>query len=144
MSKDGSDPNYPVSAETIGVNFARSMGIDGTDKTALTKLRALSAAQIVQGASGDQGYETTPILGGKLISETAESTYKAHREPHLPLMLGSNSADTAGTRVRATSKEQLFARYGKGSEQAKAAYDPATARQRQDHARGVHTSGELA
>jgi para-nitrobenzyl esterase len=39
-------------------------------------------------------------------------------------MLGSNSADTAGNRIRATSKEQLFVRFGKWSAQAKAAYDP--------------------
>ena len=124
MTKDGFDPNYPVSAETIGTTFAKSMGVEGTDEAALAKLRALSAAQIVQGAPGDHSYETTPILDGKLVTETAESAYKAHREPHIPLMLGSNSADTAGNRVRATSKEQLFARYGKWSDQAKAAYDP--------------------
>jgi len=39
-------------------------------------------------------------------------------------MLGSNSADTAGNRIRATTKEQLFAHFGKWSAQAKAAYDP--------------------
>jgi hypothetical protein len=32
ISKDGVDPNYPVSAETIGSQFARSTGIDGTDE----------------------------------------------------------------------------------------------------------------
>jgi para-nitrobenzyl esterase len=129
MSKDGVDPNYPVSAETIGTNFARSMGIEGTDQAAMAKLRALSAEQIVGGAPAQPGgtvqsYETTPILDGKLITETAETAYKAHREPRIPLMLGSNSGDTAGNRVRATTKDQLFARFGKWSEQAKAAYDP--------------------
>ncbi|MDE3188105.1 MAG: carboxylesterase family protein [Acidobacteriota bacterium] len=129
MSKDGVDPNYPVSAETIGINFARSMGIEGTDKAALTKLRALSAEQIALGAPAqpgntNQSYETTPILDGKLITETAETAYKAHRQPRIPLMLGSNSGDTAGNRVRATTKEQLFARFGQWSAQAKAAYDP--------------------
>ena len=39
-------------------------------------------------------------------------------------MLGSNSGDTAGNRVKATTKEQLFARFGQWSAQAKAAYDP--------------------
>jgi para-nitrobenzyl esterase len=39
-------------------------------------------------------------------------------------MLGSNSADTAGNRVRATTKEQLFARYERWSAQANEAYDP--------------------
>ncbi len=129
MSKDGVDPNYPVSAETIGINFAKSMGIEGTDHAALAKLRALSAEQVIRGAPAQPGgsvqsYETTPILDGNLITETAETAYKAHREPHIPLMLGSNSADTAGNRVRATNKEQLFARFGQWSAQAKAAYDP--------------------
>jgi para-nitrobenzyl esterase len=129
MSRDGIDPNYPVSAETIGIGFAHSMGIDGTDQAALAKLRALSAEQVLAGAPPQNGetapsYETTPILDGKLVTETAETAYKASRQPRVPLMLGSNSADTAGNRVKATTKEQLFARYVKWSAQAKAAYDP--------------------
>jgi para-nitrobenzyl esterase len=129
MSKDGVDPNYPVSAETIGINFAHSMGIEGTDNAALAKLRVLSAEQVLRGAPAQRGvsvqsYETTPILDGKLVTETAETAYKAQREPRVPLMLGSNSADTAGNRIKATTKEQLFARFGQWSAQAKAAYDP--------------------
>lgn len=128
MSKDGIDPNYPVSAETIGLQFAHSMGIDGKDEAALAKLRALSADQVLHGAPAGSGttdpsYETTPILDGKLITETAETAYKAHHQPNIPIMLGSNSADTAGNRVKATTKEQLFARFGQWSAQAKAAYD---------------------
>lgn len=129
MKKDGVDPNYPVSAETIGINFARSTGIEETDEAAVAKLRALSAEQVLGGAPPQPGgsvpsYETTPILDGRLVTETAETAYKAHREPHVPLMLGSNSADTAGNRIKATTKEQLFARFGKWSAQAQAAYDP--------------------
>jgi para-nitrobenzyl esterase len=129
MSRDGIDPNYPVSAETIGINFAHSMGIEGTDQAALVKLRALSAEQVLGGAPAQpvgslQSYETTPILDGKLVTETAETAYKAGRAPRVPIMLGSNSADTAGVRIRATTKEQLFARFGQWSAQAKAAYDP--------------------
>jgi len=129
MNKDGIDPNYPVSAETIGINFAHSMGIEGTDQAALARLRALSAEEVLRGATAQPGvgvpsYETTPILDGKLVTETAETAYKAHHEPRLPIMLGSNSADTAGNRIKATTKEQLFARFGQWSAQAKAAYDP--------------------
>lgn len=129
MSKDGVNPYYPVSAETIGIEFARSMGIDGTGKAALARLRALSAEQILRGAPAKPGvnrpsYETTPILDGKLITETAETAYKAGRAPHLPIMLGSNSADFAGIRIRATSKKQFFANFGKWNAEAKAAYDP--------------------
>jgi para-nitrobenzyl esterase len=129
MREDGVDPNYPVSAETIGIGFARSMGIEGTDQAALARLRALSAEEVLRGAPAPPegsvpSYETTPILDGKLVTETAETAYKAHRQPRVPLLLGSNSADTAGNRVRATTKEQLFARFGRWSAQAKAAYDP--------------------
>jgi len=129
MREDGVDPNYPVSAETIGMTFARSMGIEGTDQAALASLRALSAEEVLRGAQAPAGantpfIETTPILDGKLVTETAETAYKARRQPRVPLLLGSNSADTAGNRIKATTKEQLFARYGQRSAQAKAAYDP--------------------
>jgi para-nitrobenzyl esterase len=129
MREDGVDPNYPVSAETIGIEFARSMGIEGTDQAAIARLRALSSEEVLRGAPAQPGvrpqsYETTPILDGKLVTETAETAYKAKRQPRVPIMVGSNSADTAGNRIRATSKEQFFARFGQWSAQAKAAYDP--------------------
>jgi para-nitrobenzyl esterase len=137
MREDGVDPHYPVSAETIGTTFARSMGIEGTDAAALAKLRALSADAVLRGAqasaaagappaagSGAPPVETTPILDGTLITETAETAYKAGRQPRVPFMAGSNSADTAGNRIKSTTKEQFFARYGQWSAQAKAAYDP--------------------
>ena len=129
MREDGADPNYPVSAETIGITFARSMGIEGTDDAALASLRSLSAEQVLRGAPAAPGantpqVETTPVLDGRLITETAESAYKAGRQPDVPLLVGSNSADTAGNRVRATTKDELFARFGESSAQARAAYDP--------------------
>jgi para-nitrobenzyl esterase len=130
MREDGVDPNYPVSAETIGIGFARSMGVDGTDEAALARLRALGADDVLRGGAVQPGaanapsYETTPILDGRLITETAETAYKARRQPRVPLLVGSNSADTAGNRIKATTKEELFARYGQSSAEAKAAYDP--------------------
>jgi para-nitrobenzyl esterase len=129
MRTDGIDPNYPVSAETIGINFARSMGIEGVDQPALARLRSLTSDELLHGAMGqpaavEVSYETTPVLDGRLITETAETAYKANRQPHVAVMLGSNSGDTAGNRIKATSKEQLFARFGERSAEARAAYDP--------------------
>jgi para-nitrobenzyl esterase len=129
MREDGVDPNYPVSAETIGIQFARSMGIERSDEAALARLRALSAEEVLRGAPAQAGvnvprYETTPMLDGRLVTETAETAYKARRQPRVPFLAGSNSADTAGNRIRAATKEQLFARFGQWSAQAKAAYDP--------------------
>ena len=105
------------------------MGIEGTDQAALASLRALSAEQVLRGAPAAAGantppIETTPILDGKLITETAETAYKARRQPRVPLLVGSNSADTAGNRIKATTKDEFFARFGQWSAQAKAAYDP--------------------
>src|SRR4029079_1082355 len=120
---DGVDPNYPVSGETIGVNFARSMGIEGTDAAARATCGARSAEQVLQGAAAPAGpngpltSSDAPILDGKLVTETAESAYKAHHQPRVPLLLGSNSADSAGRRINATTKEQLFARFGQWSAQ---------------------------
>ena len=85
------------------MEFARSVGVEGTDQAALAKLRTLSSEEVFRVR---QSYETTPILDGKLIAETAETAYKAKRQPRVPIMLGSNSADSAGNRIRSTTKEQ--------------------------------------
>ena len=129
MREDGVDPIYPVSGETIGITFARSMKIDGADAAAMARLRALSADEVLRGGPAQPGvnapsYETTPLLDGTLVTETAETAYKAGRQPRVPFMAGSNSADTAGNRVKAATKEELWARFGQWSAQAKAAYDP--------------------
>ena len=105
------------------------IGPTGTDQDVLAKLRGLSAEQVLRGAPAQPGanapsYETTPVLDGKLITETAETAYKARRQPKVPFLAGSNSADTAGNRIRAATKDEFFARFGKWSEEAKAAYDP--------------------
>lgn len=126
---DGVDPNYKWSAETIGVNFARAAEIEGTDQAALAKLRGLTAEQVLRGAAAPadanvSNQETTPIREGRLIKETAEEVYKAGRAPRVPVMIGSTSGDTAGRRINAATKEQVFARFGQASAQAKAAYDP--------------------
>jgi para-nitrobenzyl esterase len=128
IREDGVDPNYPVSAETIGVNFARRYGIEGTDSAALARLRALSAAEIVDGGqeSAGRGGPVTysgPILDGQLMVETSQSAYEAGHQAQVPLMIGSNSADFVGF-ISADTKEALFSQFGEGKAQATAAYDP--------------------
>ena len=71
MSKDGVDPGYQVSAETIGIQFAHSLGIEGTDQAALTQTsrpqlpNRLLPARPHNLAAMFQSYETTPILDGE-------------------------------------------------------------------------------
>jgi para-nitrobenzyl esterase len=128
MRADGVDPYYPVSAETIGMNFARRYGIDGDDVAALAKLRALSVAEIVDGGqetAGPGGAVTYsgPILDGRLAVQTAQSAYQAGRQMRVPLMIGSNSADFVGF-ISADTKEALFSQFGDRKAEAIAAYDP--------------------
>lgn len=128
ISKDNSDPYYPVSAETIGINFAKKHGIEGTDAAALAKLRALKVEEIVGGGETDgQGGPRTypgPILDGKLVVETSESAYKAGRQSRVPLIIGNNSAERGRGFVNASTKEELLNMFGSVKDEAIKAYDP--------------------
>ena len=127
---DNTDPLYLVSAETIGVNFAKRHGIEGTDAAALTKLRRLSIEEIVDDGQENDGEKgpriySGPILDGKFVTETSESAYKAGRQAHVPLMIGNNSAEIGGGFVNASnSKDALFELFGELKDEAKTAYDP--------------------
>lgn len=129
IRKENADALYPVSAETIGMAFARKHKIEGTDAAALAKLRSLSVEEIVDGgqesdSSGLRIY-SGPILDGKLVVETAESAYKAGRQARVPLIIGNCSAEIGGAFVTtAPSKEALFTRFGELEGEAKSAFDP--------------------
>jgi hypothetical protein len=56
------DALYPVSAETIGVNFACKHGIEGTDAAALARLRALGVEEIVDGGQETDGRRSTNLF----------------------------------------------------------------------------------
>ncbi|HQS56380.1 MAG: carboxylesterase [Bacteroidetes bacterium 24-39-8] len=126
---ENADKYYPVSAETIGINFAKRYGIEGSDANALANLRALTVAQIVDGGqeTAGQGGPITypgPILDGKLVVETAQSAYEAGRIPNVTLMIGSNSAEVPAGFVNARSKDELFSLFGNMKSDAAAVYDP--------------------
>lgn len=130
ISQENASSYYPVSAQTIGINFARKHGIEGTDAAALAKLRALKVEEIVDegqendGQGGSRIY-SGPILDGKLVVETAESAYKAGRQARVPLIIGNNSAEIGGGFVNtSSSKDELFSLFGDLEDDAKAAYDP--------------------
>ena len=130
ISKDNVDAFYPVSAETIGINFARKHDIEGTGAPALAKLRAMSVEEIVDGGQendGDGGPRTYsgPILDGRLVVETAESAYSGGRQESVPLIIGNCSAEIGGAFVsNSNSKQALFAQFGEFEDLARTAYDP--------------------
>jgi len=130
INRDNVDALYPVSAETIGVNFARKHGIEGTDEIALAKLRALSVEEIVDGGQENDGeggarIYSGPILDGQFVVETAESAYKAGRQAKIPLIIGNCSGEVSGAFISLSdTKEALFAQFGELQDEAKAVYDP--------------------
>jgi para-nitrobenzyl esterase len=129
INKENADRYYPVSAEMIGVNFAKKHGIEGTDAAALAKLRGLSVEEIIDGGQetdGPGGAPTYPgpIVDGKLVVETAQSAYNAGRVPKVSLMIGSNSAEIEAGFINANSKEELLSLFGSMQAEAKAVYDP--------------------
>jgi len=129
LSAENADRHYPVSAETIGVYFAQKHGIEGTDKDALSKLRALSFEDIVDGGletdpARNRPIYSGPILDGEFVTETAESAYKAGRQSKVPLLIGSNTAEVPAGFVNAESKVALWQQFGPFSAEAMAAYDP--------------------
>ncbi|SEK96911.1 para-nitrobenzyl esterase [Maribacter orientalis] len=130
IREENADSFYTVSAETIGINFAKKHGIEGTDAAALAKLRALSVEEIVDGGQETNGVGgpriySGPILDGTLVVETAESAYNAGRQAKIPLIIGSNSAEIGGPFVSTSkTKEELFSLFGDFIEEVKTAYDP--------------------
>jgi para-nitrobenzyl esterase len=130
ISRENASQYYPVSAETIGINFARKHGIEGTDAAALAKLRALKVEEIVDGGQESDGQGgpriySGPILDGKLVVESSSGVYKSGSQARVPLMIGNNSAEIGGPFVNASaSKEELFSLFGQLKDEAKAAYDP--------------------
>jgi para-nitrobenzyl esterase len=119
-----SKPGLP-SLEEIGINFAKSNGIDGTDAAALAKLRALSAEQVTNGlnmASGSGNPPTYggPALDGKIVTGPPQQAYEAGTEARAPLIIGTNSADIGFSRGKTV--DEVFAPFGARKAQAMAAY----------------------
>ncbi|MBA4258910.1 MAG: carboxylesterase [Chitinophaga sp.] len=130
IRKENIDSFYSVSAESIGINFARKHAITTTDDIALLKLRKLSVEEIVDGGQETDGQNgpriySGPIIDGKLVVETAESAYQKGRHLKIPLIIGNCSAEIGGPFVsNSKTKEELFTLFGEFKSEAKAAFDP--------------------
>jgi len=119
------EPGAMPSAETAGVAFAKSVGVDGDDAAALAALRKLPAEQVTAGLNmATMGTPTYagPMIDGKVVVETPDQAYSAGRGAKIPLMIGANSADIGFPRGR--TMEELLAPFGADREKAQKAYDP--------------------
>ncbi len=88
-------------AETLGAAFAARKGIAGSGPGTLAQLRALSAAQVVDGlnliqmfAPGPHNF-SSPFVDGK-IAVDAPAAYALGGFAHVPVMVGATSGDIGG------------------------------------------------
>lgn len=117
------------SLETIGVNFAKANGIEGTDDAALAALRALPGEKIVAGLSMASLMQPAgavtyggPAMDGRLVTEDPQTAYEAHHNAQVPLIIGATSADIGFHAAKTV--EDAVAPFGKSKAKALAAYDP--------------------
>lgn len=124
---DKASPAGQPSAESVGVAFAKSMGIDGTGPEALAALRALPAEKIIGGLNmasmGQQmGIYGGPIQDGVIVKQTPQQALESGNYNKVPLMIGANGADIGFPRWH--TLEETWAAFGANADQAKAFYDP--------------------
>jgi para-nitrobenzyl esterase len=122
---DRTSPAGTPSGESVGIKFAKSVGIEGEDAAALAALRKLPADAVVAGLNmagmGNPTYGG-PMIDGKVVTESPSEAYAAGRGAKIPVMIGANSADIGFPQGK--SLDDLFATFGADKDKAKAAYDP--------------------
>lgn len=124
---DKPSPAGLASLEDVGVAFAKSVGIDGTDDAALTTLRALPTEKVVAGlnmASMGQQSKTYggPIIDGKIVVETPQAALLSGHYWRMPVMIGANSADIGFPHWK--TLDETWAAFGSDASEAAGIYDP--------------------
>ena len=98
-----SDERRIADVEKIGVDFARSKGIDPASPDALKRLRALSAEDVTDGLSLTELFQPkagprtfgSPAVDGRVIVDLG-AAYAAKQSAGVPMMIGATSADSGG------------------------------------------------
>lgn len=119
--------NGKPSAESDGINFAKSKGIDATGSAALEALRKIPAEQVVDGLNMASMFQAAttypgPMIDGKLIIETPQQAFLAGHQMKIPTMIGANSMDIGFSFAK--SIEELMTPFGAAKDEAAAAYNP--------------------
>ncbi|MEJ5368200.1 MAG: carboxylesterase family protein [Bryobacteraceae bacterium] len=112
------------SAESVGIAFAKKMGIEGEDAKALEALRALPAEKIVDGlnmATMNTPTYSGPMLDGKIVVESVEDAFLGGRQAKVPFIAGANNMDIGFSFAR--TLEDVFQPFGDLRARAEAAYN---------------------
>ena len=122
-----------MSAEQIGVNFAKTQGITGENSLALAKLRNLSASALVSDLNGRSlkingepraglTHVGGPIIDGTIKLDIVDREILRQGGVHMPVMVGTTSDDLAVPTGQ--DKDTLFSTFGAYAPAARRAYDP--------------------
>ncbi len=119
-------PGGPASAESVGVVFAKGVGVEGEDAAALAALRAVPADKVVDGLNmasmGVATYVDGPLLDGQIVTEAPDQAYRAGRQARVPVMIGANSLDIGFSSAK--TMDELLGAFGADKDKARAVYDP--------------------
>lgn len=113
------------SGESVGLAFAKKMGIEGEDAAALEALRALPAEKIVDGlnmATMNTPTYAGPMLDGQIVVETVEQAFLGGRQAKIPFIAGANNMDIGFSFAR--TLDEVFQPFGELRARAEAAYNP--------------------
>jgi para-nitrobenzyl esterase len=118
--------NGKHSAESIGLAFAISKGIKGSDAAALTRLRALSANEIVDGLNMASMAEASatysgPMIDGTIAQQEPSEVYIAGSQQDIPLIVGVNSLEMGF--MRGGSNDDPYLAFAEKAPAARAAYE---------------------
>ena len=125
-----SQPGSPLSGETVGLAFAKSKNINGTDAASLKALRALPPESVVDDLNiitrrtthSTASTYPGPMIDGQLVVEPAQAAYEAGRQAKIPLIIGANDNDLAYPQGNTVA--ELLSVFGNQSDKAKQLYDP--------------------
>jgi len=120
-------------AQQRAQEYTRSLGINGDGPQALAALREVPAETLVEGTSLPQvlaGLSNNAsvngvvgsILDGRMVVETPEQALAAGHQARVPVLIGTTDRELGiGA---ATSKDELFVRFGSDASEARHVYDP--------------------
>lgn len=96
------------SAEAMGIRLARHLGIAGDGPEALSELRSLPAAKLVDGLNlatreHDPNYVGGPIIDARLYPGAPITIYAAGGGARVPVMIGANTAEIGPPGVSAAA-----------------------------------------
>ncbi|MDI1445604.1 carboxylesterase family protein [Polyangium sp. 6x1] len=120
-------------AETIAVDYAKTLGIRGADAEALAALRSIPAETFAMASDGNgviwelSGGPQVPgvagaIRDGRLVVESPETAMLAGRQAKIPILSGATDHDLATG--SAQTKDELFRIFGPLAARARTLYDP--------------------